>query len=403
MAGTTLRADGTGLGLHAPAIAIGAPGLVATGTGLWLARSAPRRALGVLLAIGGAAAMGAALLVDRHRAAAHSDSTTADQPNPDPAAPAPTEAPTRPAADEPRPSVRIAQLNAHNFFDTTDGYGSDTILTPQQYEIKLGKLGLAIRDAMHAPDVIAMQEVENIGVLQDLAARPELARYGYRPLLVDGTDPRGIDVGYLYRPDRVELVSSEARGTTRVSASGRNVQLFTRPPLVATFRVRSDGAAGADDARAGASFTLINNHFTSKLQGSDGEEKRRLQSAWVSHLASGDAGVADLDPARVIVLGDLNAGLDEDAYLSLLGDDPEAAPRFVNAAEHVPLEDRYSYRDGSRRSLLDHVLLTPALDAAVQGVEILHINSDPSPRLEDDPTTYQRVSDHDPVIVTLQP
>jgi predicted extracellular nuclease len=317
---------------------------------------------------------------------------------PDPQTPGVTTEPTPPAAKD---RVRIGQLNAHNLFDTVDGYGSDTILTQAQYELKLGKLGLAIRDAMRGPDIIALQEVENLQVLQDLAARPEISSLGYQALLVEGTDPRGIDVGYLYRPSTVELVASQAHGTTRVSASGRNIQLFTRPPLVATFRARPHGSSGTSDARQGAAFTLINNHFTSKLQGADGEQKRQWQSAWVSSLADGSTGVANLDPSRVIVLGDLNAGLDEDPYLSLRDGSDAARPRFVNAADHLPETDRYSYRDGSKRSLLDHVLLTPQLDAAVKSVEIPHINSDPSEKLYEDPSTFQRSSDHDPVVVEL--
>lgn len=314
----------------------------------------------------------------------------------------PTPSPT-PGTNPPVPGdrVRIGQLNAHNLFDTVDGYGNDTILTQAQYETKLGKLGLAIRDAMRGPDIIAMQEVENLQVLQELAARPEIAGLGYRALLVEGTDPRGIDVGYLYRPSRVDLVSSQAHGTTRVSESGRNVQLFTRPPLVAMFRARPEGSSGTSDAQQGATFTLINNHFTSKLQGEDGEQKRQWQSAWVASIADGSTGVANLDPSRVIVLGDLNAGLDEDPYVSLRDVTAGGARRLVNAADHLPEADRYSYRDGSKRSLLDHVLLTPQLDATVTSVEIPHINSDPSEKLYEDPSTYQRSSDHDPVIVEL--
>jgi predicted extracellular nuclease len=375
-------------------ITIGAAGAAATATGIALVARMPNRTLGALLAVGGVAAMGAALVLHGRSGAA--EPVSPPKPDPEPVGPSDDDGAPAPAP------VRIAQMNAQNLFDTENGYGSDEILTPQQYDIKLGKLGLAIRDSMGAPDIIAMQEVENLRALQDLAARPEIAAYGYQPILVDGTDPRGIDVGYLYRPDRVDLVSAEARGTTRTSASGRNVQLFTRPPLVATFRAHAQGTSGAADARAGATFTLINNHFTSKLQGADGEEKRRLQSQWVEHLASGAAGVADLDPSRTIVMGDLNATPGEDAYEILTAAAGEGQPpRRTNAADRLPEAERYSWRDGNRRELLDHVLLPPALASAVQGVEILRINADSPARLASDPTTPRRSSDHDPVVVTI--
>ncbi len=357
--------------------------------------------------VGGALLAGAAVLAGCARTRRDPDPVgpTPTPPGPTPAPPGPTPSPTpspTPAAGVP---IRIAQLNARNLFDTVDQPRvQDDVLTPEAYDRKLGKLALAIRDAMGAPDVIALQEVEHEGVLRDLAARPELRAFGYVPLLVEGSDPRGIDVAYLYRPDRAELVAADQLRTTYLSPGGRNVQLFTRPPLVATFRPRgaaADASAGAAMV-TGAPLTLVNNHFTSKLQGADGAAKRLLQAAFVASIADGHAGVAHLDPARVIVLGDLNEALGEPAYESLVAPAAEGqpAPR-VNAATHLPAADRYTYRDGTRRSLLDHVLLTPGLDATVQGVRIPHINSDPSERLELDATTFERSSDHNPEVVDL--
>jgi predicted extracellular nuclease len=174
---------------------------------------------------------------------------------------------------------------------------------------------------------------------------------------------------------------------------------------VATFRVRPEngGVGGASDAAAGATFTLINNHFTSKLQGERGAERRRDQAAWVAKLASGAEAVTSLNPDRVMVLGDLNTEIGEDAYVALVGE-ASGAPsqtRLTNLALRLPISDQYSWRDGTRRLLLDHVLVSQPLDAATRGVEILHINSEASPRLSDVGGTYERSSDHDPVVVTL--
>lgn len=352
------------------------------------------RRWGPLLLLGGAAALGAVLLAGwSRRDGGNAAAGPAPTPTPAPPGPAPTVAP--PAA-----SVTIGQLNAQNLFDTIDTPRvQDEVLTPEQYDRKLDKLALAIRDSMGAPDVIALQEVENEQVLRDLAARPELQQLGYVPLLVEGSDPRGIDVAYLYRPSKVELLRSEQRRTTYVSAGGRRIQLFTRPPLVATFRPR----AASTDAQAGAAFTLVNNHFTSQLQGEDGARKRLLQAAFVSSIADGREGVELLDPSRVIVLGDLNEGLDGPAYGELVAGTSEGTPALVNAASHLPEAERYSWRDGTRRQLLDHVLLPPAFDARITSVRIPHINSDPSEREASVPGTPLRSSDHDPVIVTVTP
>jgi predicted extracellular nuclease len=346
-----------------------------------------------LLLLGGAAALGALLLTGcSRRQPQAAPPPTSQEPSRSTGGPTPTP----PTASD----VTIGQLNAQNLFDTVDTPRvQDEVLTPEAYERKLGKLALAIRDSMGTPDVVAMQEVENEQVLRDLAARPELREFGYAPLIVEGSDPRGIDVAYLYRPAKVDLLRSEQRRTTYVSDSGRNIQLFTRPPLVATFQPHAASA----DARAGAAFTMINNHFTSQLQGDDGARKRLLQAAFVRSLADGSAGVELLDPARVVVLGDLNEGLDGPAYAQLVSGPSEERPAYVNAATHLPEADRYSWRDGTHRQLLDHVLLPPALDARVGVVHIPHINSDPSEREADVPGTPLRSSDHDPVVVTFAP
>ncbi|MCW2925634.1 MAG: putative extracellular nuclease [Thermoleophilia bacterium] len=380
-------------------------GAVAVAAGTVVARRGGGAAtMGRLLQVGGLAALGAALLTGCARTPGVAP-TPATGPTPTPTPPRPAPVPEPEPGPGPTPpgqqgsDLRIAQLNAHNFFDTVDQPRvQDDVLTPEQYSTKLAKLSLAIRDVMAGPDIIAMEEVENEGVLRDLAARPELAALGYRPLLVEGADPRGIDVGYLYRPARVGLVSSAQLNTTFTSPTGRAVKLFTRPPLVATFRPVGQG--GAADATGGADITLVANHFTSKLQGADGALKRLRQATFVASIADGKAGVANLDPARTIVLGDFNEGVGEPGYRVLTGQDGGGTAR-TNVADRLPEADRYSYRSGRTRTLLDHVLLTPTLDAAVSAVHIPHIDSDPSETRATDPTTPERVSDHDPVLVDL--
>ena len=49
------------------------------------------------------------------------------------------------------------------------------------------------------PSIIGLQEVENIGILEDIAANERLAEAGYQPVLIEGTDSRLIDVGYLVK------------------------------------------------------------------------------------------------------------------------------------------------------------------------------------------------------------
>src|SRR3546814_17994030 len=67
--------------------------------------------------------------------------------------------------------VAIASFNMERFFDdTNDPAVGEPVLTPVAYQTRLGKESMAIRDYLHAPDILDVQEMENLTVLQDLAA-----------------------------------------------------------------------------------------------------------------------------------------------------------------------------------------------------------------------------------------
>jgi endonuclease/exonuclease/phosphatase family metal-dependent hydrolase len=63
---------------------------------------------------------------------------------------------------------------------------------------KLRRISQVILAAGGGPDLVLLQEVENLGILQRLA-REFLASAGYTPVLLEGADERGIDVGLLSR------------------------------------------------------------------------------------------------------------------------------------------------------------------------------------------------------------
>ena len=68
-------------------------------------------------------------------------------------------------------------------------------------EFKIRALAMTIRqiDGGLGPDVIALQEVENLGILERLRTE-HLAESGYLPaILIEGNDARGIDVAFLSR------------------------------------------------------------------------------------------------------------------------------------------------------------------------------------------------------------
>jgi predicted extracellular nuclease len=290
--------------------------------------------------------------------------------------------------------LRLGQLNAHNLFDTVDDPSTqDPIATREDYKVHLAKLSLAITDGMGAPDIITMQEVENQKVLNDLVAQPAMAKLGYKALLKEGTDPRGIDNAILYR-DTVQLTETMQLDPASVNDKGRSAHLFTRPPLMAKFAIK-----GQEDAKRGIKeITVVASHFTSKLGQEDAAIKRGIQAQTVANFATG---LQSLDPkAAVIVSGDLNMEASEPEFAPLRNTRREGS--LVSLSQQVASKDRFSWRDGRKNLMLDHMLASATLAKAVKSVEIPHIDTQSDKAFITDPVRIEGVSDHDPMVATFK-
>ncbi|MCQ2310298.1 MAG: endonuclease/exonuclease/phosphatase family protein [Paludibacteraceae bacterium] len=110
----------------------------------------------------------------------------------------------------------IAFYNLENLFDTIHDEGKNDYeylpdggmkWTGLKYEHKIKNMAYAIsqlgtdydpRGAM----CVGVAEVENIGCLEDLCREmKEKYNRNYKPILLEGPDRRGVDVGFLYNPD----------------------------------------------------------------------------------------------------------------------------------------------------------------------------------------------------------
>jgi len=296
-----------------------------------------------------------------------------------------TPPPPLPRLPEPGPDeLSVATFNLENFFDPRDPHPVSDPPRPsrRQYEWKQDRIAAAIL-ALGAPTVIGMQEVENVGVLEDLAAHPDLSAYDYRPVLIEGPSGRGIDVGFLVRGDRATVV-----GAGQYQAPEG---LFSRPPLMITATVRTSSAGEV-------TLYAIVNHFISKAGGEALTEPRRVMEAeWNAHLV--DQILARDPGAYVVVLGDLNDYY-ESAPLQALTEGDTPGGQLVHALAGVERDERYSFIYQGVSQLLDHILVTPSLAERLVRAEVLHINAD-YPLPEPDTADPHRSADHDPVVAVF--
>ena len=268
----------------------------------------------------------------------------------------------------------IATFNVENLFDTSDPHPSDPPLPSRsEYALDLTKTASTLA-ALGAPTIVGLQEVENVEILKALTEQEAISEYGYEPFLVEGTDSRGIDVGYLVRGDQATVEGAAAYPAPE--------GLTSRPPLLITATLHLEDGDQI--------VYVLNNHFTSMSAGEKSTEPRRkAQAAWNVTLVER---IQASDPdASIVFLGDLNSFY-ESPPLDVLRD---AGLRHVY--ELVEPERPYTYIYQGESETLDHILVTPSLYELLEEVTVLHVNADYPPPIPDDPSA-RRTSDHDPLV-----
>ena len=285
-----------------------------------------------------------------------------------------------------------------------------------EYDDRLDKFSRQIREVMGAPDVLAVQEVESIGVLNDLAAKiaTDDPAVVYSAELIEGNDVGGIDVGYLVR-DTVMVNNVTQIGAATIFPFDGTL-LNDRPPLVLEGSYL--GAGGMEGLTF--DFTTVVVHQRSlggiddPVDGDRVRQKRHEQAVFLSQWI-GDR--QTMNPSeRLIVLGDFNAYEFTDGYVDVMGqvigapaDASQALipgtdlvdPNLTNQTVNLAGNDRYSFIFDNNAQMLDHIVTSVAANAAV--VEIQHglSNADAADDFETMAGTALRSSDHDGLVLYL--
>ncbi|HET9594945.1 MAG TPA: endonuclease/exonuclease/phosphatase family protein [Anaeromyxobacteraceae bacterium] len=271
-------------------------------------------------------------------------------------------------ADAPEPSdgarvVRLATWNVHDLFDEVDRAAppgaQDLVPTHAEVEAKLARVG-AVVGTLDA-DVVALQEVENLDLLRRLAQGP-LAGLGYDAFLVEGGDPRGIDVGVLSRVPVLRWVSHLG------DRAADGAPLFARDLAEVHLGVGR------------AEVVLVAAHLVSRLDPSK-DGRRREQAARARAVVDALAG----SPARplVVLMGDLNDLADGWPLAPLLAD------RGLADLGATLGPAGWTWAGGGRRERIDYALVPRAQASTVASVQVVA------------GTEVEAASDHRPLVVDL--
>ncbi|MDI1446852.1 endonuclease/exonuclease/phosphatase family protein [Polyangium sp. 6x1] len=272
------------------------------------------------------------------------------------------------APRDPMP-LRVVNWNVHNYLnDKNDSAAVDEVVrTTAQYVAHRKAIGavLSVIDA----DVVVLQEVENEASLSDLV-QSELGGKYTDIGIVDGNDPRGIDIGILSKLPLDEVVSHKDEQFPLNGTVGPTYR-FSRdcPEYHLTYN--------------GRKLVLLGAHFKAKED--DNPNKRLAEAQRTRAIANA---LVKEDPSRaVLVLGDFNDTPGSPPYLAVLG---EGDAMYTNAPDFVPANDRWTYDYQGALELVDHQMSNPLLAGMLDttSVTIRHGND------VDDAT------DHAPIVAT---
>jgi len=348
----------------------------------------------------------------------------------------------------------VASYNLQRFFDdTNDPALSEPVLTPAAFANRLAKASRGIREFLRTPDILGIVEIEDLATLQTLATRinTDAVAAGdpdpqYQAFLSNGTDPGGIDVGFLVKSapvsagtPRVAVNSVTQFGLTTLlkcpdgSDNVTGERLNDRPPLLLDAVVAAPNGATAP-------VVVIVNHSRSLGNAtstaappvgpcpvvnfaSEGDRVRRKRQQQAEFLADLVQSRQVADPnENLVVVGDFNAfefndGLGDsigvvsgtpapDNETLVPGDGVDLVnPDLGNLIAGVAAPQRYSYVFDGDAQNLDHALANATIAAGAAPVRLEHarINADFAEDNRGDTTVPLRLSDHDPAVAYFRP
>lgn len=283
--------------------------------------------------------------------------------------------------------LRVATYNVENFsrFDST----------------RMDKISAQIVKSLGSPDILLLEEIQDDSGSEDdgtTSASKTLEELSQKIVSYGGPEYAFLDspqqndssggVGggnirtvILYRTDRgVKLVKDQ------IKITGQNLSAFTnsRIPIVGKFIFH-------DQSVIVIGVHLISNNANSPLFGSSqpikqpDEAKKIAQAQWLATFA---ANLKKTNPNSFVVIGGDFNDTPDSATLSTL-----QKAGFTDAANYVPVSERYSLLFEGNAYLYDQILVSEDEHFVIDNSTPIHINT----YMNDN----EQISDHDPFVVDL--
>ncbi len=219
-------------------------------------------------------------------------------------------------------AMRVASFDLAALCDSTSNSPqpcSPTLPSTGQVTTQVDRLAQYMAEVLNGPEVVAVQNVENQAVLTQLAARLTALVPGsnYSGLMLEGTDPSGLDLAYLVDATRISGAAIEALGAGEIDPTqGGGIPLHRKPPLLlsATFNTPAPGAP--------QEFRVLNVYVADRTGVDAGtgsaRERRFAQARSIAEMTQA-LQVPPALPLPVMVAGKFNAWNSTDGYVDVLG------------------------------------------------------------------------------------
>jgi hypothetical protein len=258
--------------------------------------------------------------------------------------------------------IRLMFYNVENLFDIyDDSLKDDNDFLPggvmrwnyTRYNRKINSLYKTIAAAgeWNMPAVIALCEVENRRVLEDLIYKTYLTRYDFGIVHEDSPDLRGIDVCMIYRRDCAEML--DYRYLTPYNV--RSEDFRTRSVLYSRLLIQND------------TIHLIANHWPSRRGGALAGEDMRMEIVHMVKELCDSIGQVSSGMAKIIICGDFNCTPDDTEIMTLLDKSVSGLP-LVNLTESIAGRGAGSYRYKGIWEMIDQVIVSEPLLNTVNGL-----------------------------------
>ena len=334
--------------------------------------------------------------------------------------------------------LRIGSFNVLRLCDTlantasTCGNGGEP--DAAALALKLARLSDYIGNVLELPDVLGVVEVENLAVLQQLAAKIATDHgVTYTAYLEEGNDPGGIDVGFLVRGDRItdSVVTQLDKNEMWFDPDDNAMdELHDRPTLrlEANFQgepftvfVVHPKARSCVDRPTGSTCTQANvdrnrlKRFNQARSIATRVQEIQQQDSDRAVFVIGDFNDYVYSDGFVHITGLIEGTYDDQANVVDLGTSNIVTPPLWNAVTSLPPNEQYSFlftenfgavfgytaRDVPVTQVLDHALLNTVARRWFTGFDYGRANLDAADQTERLSTNAIGVSDHDGYVLRL--